>query len=76
MQTFTEQDLKEYDKLEQAIAKHITYNGMSTEQLAKTYQGLVWFSQLKEKIKANIFEIKQVIEPEQKKPKSKDKETK
>lgn len=56
---FTEADLDSHKILDELLSKNVNWSG-NTQEMIKIYRSLVWFSQLKEKIKGNIFQIEQV----------------
>jgi hypothetical protein len=61
---WTEEDLKSYQALDDCLSKQASWSG-STPEMIKLYRSLVWYSQVREKIKASIVSNVKISTPEQ-----------
>ena len=59
---FSANDVKEYEKLEKLLTDKALWSQLSSMEVIKLYQSLVWLAGLKSKIEANIMEINKVTQ--------------
>ena len=59
---WSEEDLKQYQQLDECISKLATWQG-STGDMVKIYRSLVWFANMREKIKASMVSEIKVTQP-------------
>lgn len=58
---WTAEDLKQWQQLDEYLGRKVTWN-VSTPELVNVYRSLVWFAQLKDKIRDSQAEIVAVHE--------------
>ena len=67
---WSEEDLKQYQNLDDCISKMASWNG-STPDMIKLYRALVWYAQVRDKIKKTMVSDVKVYAPEEVAGKSK-----
>lgn len=61
---WTNEDLVAHKQLDELMAKHAEWNGLSSQDVIKLYRSFVWLSQLRDKIKDSQAEVIKVHQPQ------------
>lgn len=59
---WSEEDLKQYQQLDECLSKLVTWSG-STGEMVKIYRSLVWYAQVRDKIKASMVSDVKLHQP-------------